>query len=328
MSVRILGDTHLGRKFTKGIPLERRGEREQLVREDFVRQLDPAGAATHIHMGDIFDKPQVAYEDLAFAATAYTTAAGQHPGTTFYILQGNHDDSRDLGEVTAWDIFCRLMVSVPNVVCVTEPLAIAGVGLLLPWHPSRTALHQFDIAAETAGYLGNVGIDTAYGHWDVDLRTAGHNVIPTAELAALGIIQAFTGHVHKPDRFTRDGVDVTVVGSMQPYAQGECGGQSDHIRYVTLSLEEALSYPPGVLEQTCVRLQLQPGETWDLPIPACLSWDVQRMRPEAEHAPADVSMEGFDISLAFQKAIDAHDIIPTVREKIDTRWSEIMSREG
>ncbi|WP_204307606.1 hypothetical protein, partial [Enterobacter hormaechei] len=53
---------------------------------------------------------------------------------------------------------------------------------------------------------------TAYGHWDVDPRSPSHNLIPTKELAALGITKAYTGHVHLPSTFKRDGVEVEVVG--------------------------------------------------------------------------------------------------------------------
>ncbi len=31
-----LGDPHLGRRFLKGVPLDRRGERETAVRSDFI----------------------------------------------------------------------------------------------------------------------------------------------------------------------------------------------------------------------------------------------------------------------------------------------------
>ena len=33
--------------------------------------------------------------------------------------------------------------------------------------------------------------------------------------------RAFTGHVHKPDSFTRAGIDVVVVGSLEPYSHSE-----------------------------------------------------------------------------------------------------------
>lgn len=315
-----LGDPHLGRRFTKGVPLDRRGERENLVRLDLNRHLSVDGYDYHITMGDLFDAPKVPYEDLAFAATAYTTAAQLNPKTTYYLLQGNHDDSRDLGEVTAWDIFCRLMVPVPNV----QPVTSALVGphfALFPWDPIETAEEMVEKAA---WIIREQSCQVAFGHYDTDPRTATHNLIPTKALAAAGIRQAYTGHVHLPTTFNRDGVHVEVVGSMQPYAQGEDGGQG-HIRYATLTLAELEA--AGDLSNTVVRLQLAPGEQFDGEPPACLSWNVERTKGEDE-APADISMEGFDTRAAARDALDAHDIIPEVRAQIDERLSEVFGRDG
>ncbi|WP_273288253.1 metallophosphoesterase [Methylorubrum populi] len=318
-----LGDPHLGRRFTKGIPIEMRGQRERLVREDFVRQLDPKGAEIHVCMGDLFDKPQVAYADTLFAIQAYRTAAEAHPNTRFYIIQGNHDASRDLTEVAAWDVFCDAMRSVPNVHPVTGAVVNRDY-MLLAWHPTRSAVEQLAEAKVLMGMSGHRP-KLAFGHWDIDPRSAHHNLIPTKELAELGITHAYTGHVHLPSTFKRDGVHVEVVGSMQPYAQGEDGGQSDHIRYETVTLErlqEILEVAPQALSNACVRLQLAPGEQFDGDVPLCRSWDVQRLRLVDEETPADISMEGFDTTAVAREALDAHEIIPAVRQKIDARWSE------
>lgn len=321
-----LGDPHLGRRFTKGVALDRRGERERLVREDFVRQLDPQGAEIHVCMGDLFDKPQVDYGTVLFAIQAYRLAASQNPRTAFWVLQGNHDVSRDLTEVAAWDIFCDAMRSVPNVHPVTKPMVGSRIALF-PWHPTITAA---EMVASVSEALCEGEPKIAFGHWDVDPRSSSHNLIPTWELAMCEVRQAFTGHVHKPDAFRRDGVDVTVVGSMQPYAQGEDGGQCGHVRYETLTLErlqEVMEVAPEALCNACVRVQLEPGQQWEGEIPLCRSWDIQRLQEtEIEAAPADVSMEGFDTAAAAREALDAHEIIPEVREQIDTRWTETFGR--
>jgi len=320
----ILGDPHLGRQFKTGVPLGRRGMREQSMQGDFVRGLRPTGPV-HICMGDLFDDTVVPYADVVFAASTYRQTAAQFPGTTFYILQGNHDKSRDAGVVAAWDLFCMLMDATPNVVCVTEPMAVAGVGLLLPWHPFRTAVEQLGDGAEAVLY----GLTTAYGHWDTDPRGSHHNLIPTQALAKIGIERAFTGHVHLPTTFHRDGVDVTVVGSMQPYAQGEDGGQGS-VRYVTLDLErlhELMEVAPASLCNACVRLRLAPGEQYDGEIPDCWSWNVERARPVAvDEEPEDASMDGFDTARAGKAALDEHDIIPEVRAQIEAKWEETFGR--
>ncbi|BAQ50263.1 hypothetical protein [Methylobacterium aquaticum] len=326
---RLLGDPHLGRRFNKGIPVERRGERELLVLQQFKAELTAAAAdrvETHICLGDLFDKPQVDYATLIHAACIYRDAASNSPGTTFYIIQGNHDDSRDLAEVTAWDVFQGLIVTSPNIVCVTEPMIVPDLGAaLFPWKPDETAVEM--VGRVAMGGLYGVKLTTAYGHWDVDPRSASHNLIPTKELAALGITKAYTGHVHLPSILKRDGIEVEVIGSMQPYAQGEDGGQGP-VRYVTLSADDQLLYSAGaMLKDCCVRVILKPGESWEGPIPECRSWDIQRARPVDAEAPADVSMEGFDTMAVTLRALDDHEITPTVRQQIDGKIAETFGRE-
>ena len=225
---------------------------------------------------------------------------------------------------------------VQNVRCVIEPVAVAGVGLLLPWHPTKSASDQLEVAANMAGAFNrmgiSVGITTAYGHWDVDPRSPSHNLIPTKELAALGITKAYTGHVHLPSTFKRDGVEVEVVGSMQPYAQGEDGGQcAGSVQYRTFcinGLEDLLVDDPQALSNVCVRLQLQPGEQFEGEVPDCLSFDIQRVRPVEEEPAGEVSLDGFDTTAAARAALDEHDIIPEVRDQIDQRWRETFGAEG
>ena len=90
-SIYILGDTHLDRRFVSNVPLHRRGERERMVWDQFVRELDPQRCEYHIHMGDLFDKPVVSLSMILKTATAYLSAAKAHPNTKFRILRGNHD---------------------------------------------------------------------------------------------------------------------------------------------------------------------------------------------------------------------------------------------
>ena len=326
----LLGDTHLGREFKHNVPLARRGERERLVLQQFKAELTTAAierVPVHIHMGDLFDKPQVSYAALVHAACIYRDAASNSPGTTFYILQGNHDDSRDLAEVTAWDVFQGLIVTSPNIRCVTEPLLCERFALI-PWHPTRTALEAVEMIARGIELTG-MRPKAAYGHWDVDPRSHPHNLIPTKELAALGITHAYTGHVHRPDSFTRDGVAVTVVGSMQPYAHGEDAGQG-WVRYLTLTLEQFRSVEalteicPDRHKDDCLRIRLAPGEEAPDPID-CLQWQVECGEAAAEDGIIEVSMEGFDTSIAYSRVLDEFEICPSVRERVDARWRQAFT---
>lgn len=325
LSIYPLGDPHLGRTFSKGVAAARRGEREALMRADFLQQLDPNGAEVHVCMGDLFNEVKVSYETLAFAINAYIDAARAHPKTQFFVLQGNHDKSRDSGVVAAWDIFVRCATPV-NVTCVTAPVVHGRYGFL-PWHPTLTA-------AELLAELGDCrakGIDVLFGHWDTDPRTESHNLIPTEAMAEEGILVAYTGHVHKPATFERHGVLVVQTGSMQPYAQGEDGGQCPEVQYLTMAADDDRLYAPGAPElvNACVRVQCQPGETWEGPIPNCRSFDVQRLRAaDVEAKPVeDISTEGFDVSNAYTEAMKDRPIIPEVREQVDAKWQSTSISE-
>ncbi len=310
---KVLGDPHLGRRFVNNVPLHRRGDRERLVREHFLAELDPAGAPLHVTMGDLFDKPQVPYEVVLFAADAYLRAARANRGTAFVILQGNHDDSRDLAEVTAWDVFCRLVAPESAIRCITEAWGFNGY-VFLPWRPDQTAVEQLEA-------YGEFTARAAFGHWDVDTRSAPHNLIPTEQLAALGITKAYTGHDHLPRSFVRDGVEVVVTGSMQPYAHGEDGGQGP-IRYRTIGLDEIET----VRADECVRVRLQSGETIG-EIPDCLQWQVETLAADAAHE-IEVTMGSFDMGQVYAEAFAGRNILPTVQEKIDAKWRETITRQA
>lgn len=320
LSIYPLGDPHLGREFCKGVAPARRGEREAMIRCDFVRQLNPNGAEIHICMGDLFNEVKVSYETVMAAFLAYADASMKYPKTKFMILQGNHDKSRDSTVVAAWDIFRVMVHPLKNVCCVVEPKSHGRYGFL-PWHPTKTAAEQ--LAA--LGDCREKGIDVLFGHWDTDPRTESHNLIPTEAMAEEGILVAYTGHIHKPDTFVRHGVMVCVVGSMQPYAQGEDGGQCPLVQYRSFcinGLEDELIDNPKALQNACVRLVLEPGEPMPETIPECRSFDVQRLRPEAVEAKPveDISTEGFDTSAAYARAMQDRAIIPEVKQQIDDRW--------
>ena len=94
-------------------------------------------------------------------------------------------------------------------------------------------------------------VEIAFGHYDT--MFGGGNLVPTRRFAELGCKTVYTGHVHLPDRFVRDSVEVIQVGSLQPFAHGEDHGEM----YVTLRPDEIAGKD---LSQKCVRVLLKPGE--------------------------------------------------------------------
>lgn len=302
LSIELLGDPHLGRSFTNGVPLARRGERENMVWADFEKSVMQTTADIHICMGDIFDRWSVPYDVVHRAIDLYRRADANTAQTTFYILRGNHDISLDLERKGAFDVFTQAFDEADGVIVVNEPTIVGGLGLF-PWHPTKKAEELLRPC------------EIAFGHWDTIFGF--DNLIPTARMAELGIKRAYTGHVHQPDAFTRDGVRVNVVGSMQPYAHGEDDPDDPDPMYVTLSLAEIEGRN---LRNKCVRVKLAPGEVLDHEID-CLQLTVQRHADSADDDIA-VELEKFDIEALMARAFVQEDVPEEVRSKVIDRFHE------
>lgn len=311
MNIKVLGDTHLGREFINNVPLHRRGERERMVFAEFVRQLAPEGASLHVHMGDLFDKFEVSLDVLMAAADAYRSAASLNPKTDFIILRGNHDANRNLEAVSSFDVFSELVDHLPNIQVVSDHWW-HGEHLFLGFHPVRSAR---EVLADALAAASGKKLTTAWGHWDVDLRSSEFNLIPTQELAAAGITKALTGHVHLPQQLERDGVDVLVVGSMVPFAHGEGD------LYVTVSKAE-IEANPEAFKDKCVRVALKPGEVWDIDLD-CLQ--LQLKRPDTQANEIEVQFDTFNLDNIFSEAFTENDVPKSIQDECMSRWKSISS---
>lgn len=229
---RLVGDPHLGKKFTFGVPLDRRGEREKEVRMLFHRQAQ-ADSAHHpgqktFVLGDLFDKPNVSNEDLLVAMNAFRY------NPELYCLAGNHDVGHNLQAKTALDV---LAFWFPKRI-IKEPTWLDRV-LIMPWQEDRTAIEQVEALPK---HYPQLGVDYVLGHWNEkaygrDAKVAAH-VCPAARLRELfPDAEIISGHVHKPHKAIIDGVGVRFWGSMQPYAHGEDGDDIEPM-YVTRHVED------------------------------------------------------------------------------------------
>lgn len=273
-----LGDPHLGRSFVNGVPLHRRGEREALVWQAFLDALHrPAGLDYHICLGDLFDKWIVPFDLILDVADQYRKAARAAPGCYFFVLKGNHDWTRDLTRRSAFDVFAALVADVPNITIVKDMLHLAGTGITLyPWHPLWDAKEK----------LANVKDKILFGHFDTEF--GDHNMVPTE----LNFERIYTGHVHKPDRFTRHGTEVVIVGSLQPYAHGE---EINHDLYVTLRPDQLAG--AGDLTNKCVRILGRLEEEVD-----CLQLVFKQEKSADEEQLDDVTLGDFDMGKLFAEA--------------------------
>lgn len=306
MNIKYLGDPHLGKSFTNGVPLARRGERERMQWNDFTTSLmEVEGIDVHCCLGDLFDRTVVPYVVILQAALAYRVAAKTNPETFYIILRGNHDANRDLTLKSAYDVFAELLYDVENLRVLTGKPYQIGMVAFFPWQPVTTA-EDF-----LRDYSPNIHV--AVGHWDVSGDS--DNLIPTKMMAELGIKKAVTGHVHLPHTFTRDGVDVTVVGSMQPYAHGE---DPEEKLYITIPLE-SLPYCPRDLKNMCVRIDLEAGQKLEQEID-CLQLTVRRA--DAVEGDLTVTLGDFDMRSLFGEAFDEEQVPQHIRQQIIDRWSK------
>lgn len=282
---RLIGDPHLGLKFETGVPLHRRGEREQKQFAKFVEALRTPDVEFNIMVGDLFEHPYVSHGVVVAAAEAYLAAAKDLPATKFAAMAGNHDRPRAVGQTGAWESF-RAMIDGrrDNLVAVDKPGLLDQGLAVVPWEWDRTAIEQVkDLRAHQNG----AGV--VIGHWD--LKSYGgdeSHLAPTAALTDKGWSKFYSGHYHTPGEYRVGGHTVHCTGSLEPYSHGEdpCG-----VLYVTAPLSEVEANPEQFKDK-CLRVILNPGE--ELPSGLdCLAVTPLRQQGEARDVP-EIVLDGFD----------------------------------
>lgn len=262
--MKLIGDPHFGRVFN-GTPLNRRGEREAMQLAQFSEELN-CGDHLVVMVGDLFDRPFVPLPIIHDVINAVLYAAENNASTTYVMMAGNHDKSRQLDTRAAWEVF-RLAVH-DHVIVLDEPWQYQGYAFF-PWQWGVPALDQLD-AIEGP-------IHTAIGHWD--LQSFGgddSHMAPTRALVEkFGPIEIHSGHYHTTGDYEVDGITVHCTGSMQPYSHAE---DPSGEMYVTLTVDEALNRDD--LRDKCVRLILEPSE--EVPLIDCLQLTHQRQRETIE----------------------------------------------
>ncbi len=260
-TVKLIGDPHLGRKFTTGVSLDRRGEREELQRLEFVKNLQEGKARTVIIMGDLFDQFRVDNDCLITAYDALAGASWAYPETTYLVIRGNHDVSRNTEVVSSFEILERMLIHRDNIVFISEPtyhMTPEGDTLLLVPYDAFTPASELVQTSLVLNPLATVA--AAFGHWDKDDFGSPHNLIPTKELS-VRTSRAFTGHIHSPTVFQRGGVTVEVTGSMLPYAHGEDPTGQVYCTVTLAELENQLATSLDSYHDKIVRVLLKPGES-------------------------------------------------------------------
>jgi DNA repair exonuclease SbcCD nuclease subunit len=307
MKIKLLGDPHLGRIFTHGVPLHNRGKREIMMWNQFTEHVATSKKYDmHICMGDLFDKSVVPYNVIRRAAEVYINAAEYCTDTTFVVLKGNHDWMRDLEMPSAFDIFAKIVAPYKNIICVSLPRVINGIAFF-PWHPTMTSKEM--VARVTKEIFDNK-CTVAYGHWDLEsFGGSDLNLVPTNELKSVGITEIFNGHIHKAQELVRDDIKISVVGSMQPYAHGE---ESDESLYVTRKLGDLGD--PDQYRNRYLRVVLSRGESLDVDVD-CLQLTIKREGETESDTPA-ITLGEFDIEKLFLEAFAKGEVSKETTEKL------------
>lgn len=301
----LIGDPHMGREF-KGVPLHRKGEREQMQLDDLRANL-MRDDRMNVMVGDMFDKPLVDLKVVHQVADLYYEAAAALPHTEFVLLAGNHDLFRQLVDKNgnplkgSFHALARMIGHLPNVTVLFEPAIINDVAFF-PWQWEVTAKDQVD---ELSGnYV------CAVGHWDLsDFGGNTDHLCPTTLLQERGAAEIYSGHYHVAGRY---GV-VECTGSMQPYTHGE---DPDGKLYRTVTLAELEDLDATNLN---LRVVLAPGET--LPEVDCLSIIPMRQdEPEAQVFEGDVGLDDFNLNVVLSQKFEELEVpVPVqhfIREKI------------
>lgn len=294
MKAFLIGDVHLGRKFrNKDIPLDKRGVREQILRLRFQQYVDAAIKSVKsgrtdfvVQLGDLFDSPTVAYEDLMFAYSQLSKFNNE--GIKCYIIAGNHDLPKDKSRVSALSMLKTLFSLNTNYIKIVmdnikvhTPISSGEEHIFIPYShetDSRTLLD--DIKPQ--------GIKTyIYGHFDEPFPTEWQTQFT----------HVYTGHIHAPKTVG----NVSVVGSILPLTFAE-DPNNFFMRTVPLS-EYEKDLEAGVSEYRCYRIILKDGE--ELPEEKhCLQMSVYNPKNDVEGEELDVEFEAFDIEKLLHEALD------------------------
>lgn len=237
-NVSVITDTHFGRTFKEGVSLDRRGEYEAKILDDFGKFLLHPQTNIVVHAGDLFDTPEVNYEVLLKVYSKIRNAALENPLVCYYFIAGNHDLNRDdsKNEHCSFRLLQILLTTERNVEFVLENLVVRRDNAVIDLFPWDYKNEEFKVFPE-ANYV--------IGHFN--------DPVPEAIANFKGI--KLSGHFHKR-HLTADGT--FFVGSFYPIAFGE---ESDDSEMITLTLNQYENMNNEELKNKRVRILLKEGET-------------------------------------------------------------------
>lgn len=305
--INFIGDPHMGKKFNN-VPLERKGEREEMQLDKFIEELNKPADIT-IMVGDLFDVHSVSNNCLNDVYQAIQAAAATNDNREFILMYGNHDISRDNSTVHSFDILRSLLTIESNVYCYQDVHLFnskTGVNILVcPYQPFKTA-------KEAIAPFTKYDSDVVVGHWDCISFGDDHNVVPIDEIAEIDYTYIVTGHEHTGGDFEcKDYSGKTHIvkrtGSMQPYSHGEDPNEELYVTRTVTQVEEELAVNPDAYNDKCLRILLTEGEEAPKLFIPCLQYSVKRVKKE--EVSMDINLdETFSFKNIFIETFDNHEV--------------------
>lgn len=323
-TIKVVGDCHLGRKFMNGVPFHRRGDREAMMWAQFYSEMSPdthADVGMIVQVGDIFDKAVVPYDVVMQAAKIIKMKAAAYPNVKFVVIAGNHDLSKDVEKVSAFQLLAMICQDVENIHILTEPALITVKGEKFAFFPYSVDKSASDVVLDFIQDIDDIdNVAAAFGHWDTT-NYGGDNTMPHSELARL-TEEAYTGHIHLPGVIiASESYRAEKIGSMQPMAHGE---EVNEDLYVTRTLDQLAGED---FTYKCLRVLLKPGE--EAPSVECLQLTVKRVDEVGEviEDDIDVNFDAFNMDALFSASMTEAGVSGKVSEMIKGKLIEMRGAE-
>ena len=313
--VSFIGDPHLGKNFPH-IPLHRKGEREAQQYQTFKEQLESPSDAV-VMVGDLFDTYIVSNEVLINTYNCIREAAEKYKSKHFYMMNGNHDVSRNSTVPSTFSVLEIMCSGLPNVWFISNQIRNFNLVnhtvnkqvqfLLCPYL-------MFEQADEAVKPFLNDEYDIVVGHWDTEAIAGLHNLLPYQSFIGK-TKHVVTGHVHTGLSVEMHGYEFHRTGSMLPYAHSE---DPDGELYVTKTVEQVereLLIDPNCYKNKCLRIILTESDVVPEGFEALQVTYKKLDVAVIDEEELEVTMQPFNFKNIFDECFKENEVPDDVRDK-------------
>ena len=258
--VLFIGDPHIGRRFTTGVPSHRIGDREEFLFSTFKRLLNPTDPLITkiVIVGDLFDKFIV---NPTYVYDTYEVFKQVSDKIDVYLIPGNHDLSKDVTKKSSFQLLTITVSGLDNIHVIekNESHTIEYDGWDLHFYfDCYNPFEDCNVEPGLLARLKSTGPLISVGHWD-SLSILDKGYIPTQDLLNLSDV-VVSGHEHTYREyeypFDKQKNKVLFTGSMQPYSHAE---DPDSEIYMTIKEADLVKYDAAKsFQYKCLRIECSP----------------------------------------------------------------------